>query len=221
MDLKQDKDVLNEQNPHWDRTYSGTPSMFGEEPSEPGKKAADLFRARGNRTILELGAGQGRDTLFFARSGFLVQALDYSEAGVAAIREKSKALGLSGLITPLRHDVRQRLPFADGSIDACYSHMLFCMALTTAELEFLANEVRRVLKPGGICMYTVRHTEDPHYGKGIERGEDMYEVGGFVVHFFSRKQVLRMGNGFEILEIDTFEEGQLPRKLFRVTMKKQ
>jgi len=221
MDLEHDKEVLNEQNPHWDRTYSGTPSMFGEEPSEPGKKAVDIFRAKGNATILELGAGQGRDTLFFARSGFRVHALDYSDAGVAAINEKSKALGLSNLVTPLCHDVRQPLPFDDESIDACYSHMLFCMALTTAELEFLANEVRRVLKPGGICMYTVRHTGDAHYGKGIHRGEDMYEVGGFIVHFFSRDQVLRMGKGFEMLAIDEFEEGPLPRKLFRVTMKKQ
>lgn len=221
MDLEHDKEVLNKQNPHWDRTYSGTPSMFGEEPSEPGKKAVDIFRAKGNATILELGAGQGRDTLFFARSGFRVHALDYSDAGVAAINEKSKALGLSNLVTPLCHDVRQPLPFDDESIDACYSHMLFCMALTTAELEFLANEVRRVLKPGGICMYTVRHTGDAHYGKGIHRGEDMYEVGGFIVHFFSRDQVLRMGKGFEMLAIDEFEEGPLPRKLFRVTMKKQ
>ena len=221
MDLEHDKEVLNEQNPHWDKTYSGTPSMFGEEPSEPGKKAVDIFRAKGNATILELGAGQGRDTLFFARSGFRVHALDYSDAGVAAINEKSKALGLSNLVTPLCHDVRQPLPFDDESIDACYSHMLFCMALTTAELEFLANEVRRVLKPGGICMYTVRHTGDAHYGKGIHRGEDMYEVGGFIVHFFSRDQVLRMGKGFEMLAIDEFEEGPLPRKLFRVTMKKQ
>jgi len=99
--------------------------------------------------------------------------------------------------------------------------MLFCMALTTAELEFLSQEVKRVLKPGGICIYTVRHTGDPHYGTGIHRGEDMYEVGGFIVHFFSREKVERLANGYEILGINVFEEGSLPRKLFRVTMRKK
>ena len=52
------------------------------------------------------------------------------------------------------------------------------------------EEVRRVLKPGGLNIYTVRNTADPHYRTGIDRGDDMWEIGGgFVVHFFSRKTV--------------------------------
>jgi hypothetical protein len=27
---------------------------------------------------------------------------------------------------------------------------------------------------------------DPHYGAGIDRGDDMFEVGGFIVRFFDR-----------------------------------
>jgi hypothetical protein len=39
--------------------------MFGRQPSDPGRKALDLFRSEGVRKILELGSGQGRDTIFF------------------------------------------------------------------------------------------------------------------------------------------------------------
>lgn len=220
MGIEADKDLLNEQNPHWEKTYTKTPEMFGEEPSEPAKKAVELFRKEGVLKILELGAGQGRDTLYFARNGFQVHALDYSESGVITIQEKAQARGFSQSVSALRHDVRQRLPFEDESLDSCYAHMLFCMALTTAELEFLSNEVKRVLKPGGICIYTVRHTSDPHYGTGIHRGEDMYEVGGFIVHFFSREKVEHLAKGYDVVEIAEFEEGPLPRKLFSVTLKK-
>jgi hypothetical protein len=94
------------------------------------------------------------------------------------------------------------------------------MALTTAELENLSREVRRVLSTGGICIYTVRHTGDAHYRTGIHRGEDMYEVGGFIVHFFDRRKVEYLAEGFEILGIDEFEEGAMPRRLFRVTMRR-
>jgi hypothetical protein len=62
------------------------------------------------------------------------------------------------------------------------------MALTTTELEFLSAEVRRVLKPSGLNIYTLRHTNDPDYRTGIHRGEDMYEVGGFIVHFLAGKK---------------------------------
>ena len=42
-----------------------------------------------------------------------------------------------------------------GSFDACYSHMLFCMTLTTKQLEFIFQKLKRVLKPKGLVVYTV------------------------------------------------------------------
>ena len=215
------KDVLDAQHQHWENTFSHKPEMFGADPSVPARKAAEVFRKAGAAKILELGGGQGRDTIFFARSGFQVYVLDYAEGSIDAITEKAQALGLSQSITAVCHDVRTPFPFDDDSFDGCCSHMLYCMALTTAELEFLSEEVRRVLKPGGLNIYTVRHTNDPDYGKGIHRGEDMYEVGGFIVHFFSREKVEHLAKGYEIVEIDEFEEGRLPRKLFRVTLRKK
>lgn len=118
MDIETDKNLLNEQNPHWEKTYTSTPEMFGKEPSEPAKKAAELFRKEGAIKVLELGAGQGRDTLFFARSGFQIHALDYSEPGVITIQEKAQA-ALSPLITQhinpygrFELDMDARLPIA-------------------------------------------------------------------------------------------------------------
>ena len=94
------------------------------------------------------------------------------------------------------------------------------MALTTAELEFAFAEARRVLRPNGLHIYTVRTTEHPHYGAGIFRGEGMYEVDGFVVHFFDREKVARLATGDEIVRFFEFEEGDLPRRLFFVAMRK-
>jgi len=169
------KDILDAQRQHWQKTFIQKAEMFGGEPSHPARAAAELFEKEGKTTLLELGGGQGRDTLFFAHAGFRVHVLDYSESAVDAIAEKARQQGLGGVITALRHDVRDHLPFDDESFDGCYSHMLFCMALTTAELEFLSAEVRRVLRPNGLHVYTVRHSGDSDYGTGIARGEDMYE----------------------------------------------
>lgn len=211
--------VLSEQHPHWEKSYLGNADMFGTDASAPARKAAELFKKNGAETVLELGAGQGRDTLFFGKAGFRVQALDYSEAGAEAIRRRAQAFGLSEHIAVATHDVRKPLPFLDSSFAACYAHMLFCMAMTTAELKALAGEVARVLRPGGICIYTVRHTGDPHYGVGTHYGEDMYETGGFIVHFFSREMVKKLAAGFTDLQVSEFEEGSLPRKLFLVSMR--
>ncbi|MBC8174052.1 MAG: class I SAM-dependent methyltransferase [Candidatus Marinimicrobia bacterium] len=215
------KEVLDEQHQHWENTLSKKPDMFGKEPSDPAQKAAELFKKEDKTSILELGGGQGRDTIFFARNGFIVFVLDYSQEGLETITQKARASGLSHLITTKHHDIRKSLPFDDDSFDACYSHMLYCMALTTSELQFLTDEIMRVLRPGGLNIYTVRHTNDTHYGSGIHRGEDMYEVGGFIVHYFSVEKVEQLAKGFQIVGIDEFEEGPLPRKLFRVTLRKK
>lgn len=216
-----DKNILSHQNQHWENMFSSKPDMFGNIPSESARIAAELFRQEDKTDLLELGGGQGRDTLFFAQKGFRVQVLDYSLPGVEAINQKAAAAGLlSGEVTATCHDIRTPLPFENDTFDACYSHMLYCMALTTPELEFLSNEILRVLKPGGLNIYTVRHTGDADFGTGIHRGEDLYEISGFIVHFFSEEKVKHLAQGYDLVGIDTFEEGALPKKLFRVTLKK-
>lgn len=215
------KDIIAKQQPHWEKVFSNTCSRFGDNPSYPARKAAAIFEKEGKKKILELGSGQGRDTFFFAGKGFSVYALDYTESGLNAIKEKTEKSGLENYITPLRHDVREPLPFEDETFDACYSHMLYCMALTSTELEFLCKEIKRVLKPNGINIYTARHTGDIQYGTGIHRGEDMYEIaGGFIVHFFNKEKVEQLAKGYRSFEIEEFEEGELPRKLYMVTMHK-
>lgn len=213
--------ALDAQRQQWQENFAKRPEMFGADASEPARTAAQTFADARTRDLLELGAGQGRDTIFFAKHGFRVTALDYSEAAIMAINSKAREQNLSDQIKAMKHDVRQPLPFPDSSFDACYSHMLFCMALSRTQLQSLAAETRRVLRPGGLHVFTVRHTGDPHYGTGIHRGEDMFEVGGFIVHFFSRAMVEQLSSGYELLGVDEFEEGKLPRKLFRVTLRKK
>ena len=57
--------------------------------------------------------------------------------GIKIINHKIKKNNLSNYISTKLFDVREKLPFEDNSIEACYSHMLYCMALTTNDLEKL------------------------------------------------------------------------------------
>ena len=215
-----DTKVLNQQSQHWEKNFSSKPEMFGLEPSLPAKKSLKFFQEKKINKIVELGAGLGRDTIFFAKNSIHVTALDYSGSGIKIINEKAEKQNLSKYISTKIFDVRKKLPFEDNSIEACFSHMLYCMALTLNDLENLNNEIYRILKPNGINIYTVRHTNDGDYKKGIHRGEDLYENDGFIVHFFSKEKVNSLLNGFQNLKLENFEEGKFPRKLFFVCNKK-
>jgi SAM-dependent methyltransferase len=213
----EERELAEVQRAQWENTYTAHPGMYGEQSSGPAVHAADLFSAAGARDVLELGAGHGRDALYFAREGFTVQATDFSMVGLGQLQEAARAQGVAERVATLVHDVREPLPLADASVDAVFAHMLLCMALSTDQIHALVDEVRRVLRPGGTFVYTVRHTGDAHYGAGIAHGDDIYEHGGFAVHFFPRHLVDALALGWNLNEVHAFEEGDLPRRLWRVT----
>ena len=193
--------------------------MFGLSASEPAKKSLKIFHENKSKLIVELGAGLGRDSIFFAKNKLSVNSLDYSKIGINIINKKISDNNLQN-ITAKVFDIRKKLPFPDNSIDACFSHMLYCMALTSAELSYLNNEIKRILKPNGINIYTVRNEYDGDYKNGIPRGEDMFEIDGFIVHFFTKEKVYSLMDGFKNILLENFEEGSFPRKLYFVVNKK-
>lgn len=213
-------DLAQAQRTHWQSVYQAHPHMYGDHPSEPARYAATLFSDHRGGTVLELGAGHGRDSLYFARQGFAVHATDFSPSGLDQLRARGQQDGLAGSITTAVHDARTRIPLPSHSVDGAFAHMLFCMALSTPELHNLITEIHRVLRPGGSLVYTVRHTGDAHYGSGIAHGDDIYEHGGFAVHFFSRALVDSLAEGWNLQEVHAFEEGELPRRLWRITQYK-
>lgn len=213
-------DLVQDQREHWQGTYRANPVMYGSDASKAAVYAADVFAGDGTRRILELGAGHGRDTLYFAQQGLEVVATDFSDIAVAEICRAAQAQGVATRVTAMVHDLRDTLPDASGSVDAVYAHMALCMALSTKEIRAAVDEVRRVLRPGGKFIYTVRHTGDAHYGTGPEHSDGIFESGGFAVHFFSRELVNGLAAGWNLDEVHDFEEGELPRRLWRITLTK-
>ncbi len=212
-----------DQRTHWESTYSKKSDFFGVEPSEFGLQAASLFEREGLKKIVELGAGQGRDTFLFLQKGFKVTALDYAETALLQLKEKAKALGVDECLIVTVNDAREGLPFPDQSFDGCFSHMFFTMELTEGELEGIFGEVLRVLKPGELNIYSVRNDHDPHFGKGKHIGEDMWQNPmGFVVHFFPAEKIKRFARGYELLWIREFEDPSPPftKKLYEVVLRK-
>ena len=96
------KKDLDQQSQHWENSFSNKPEMFGLDPSEPAKHAKEIFESQKVKTffsgkkidILELGAGLGRDTTYFAANSNLIQvtALDYSSEAIKNINQKKKRI---------------------------------------------------------------------------------------------------------------------------------
>ena len=73
-----DQKKLDQQSKYWEANFLSKPEMFGLEPSLAAIKSLKLFQEQNIKNIVELGAGLGRDTIFFAQNTIHVEALDYS-----------------------------------------------------------------------------------------------------------------------------------------------
>jgi len=199
----------------WNKVYSSDNSFFGEEPSNFALLCFNHMTGKNVKRILELGSGHGRDTIFFASNGIEVRALDYSEKGVEILNKLSGEKQLP--ITAKVFDMKKPLPFADGSFDAVYSHMLFSMRFTKDELRSIFSEIMRVLKPNGFNFFSVRNVKDKFYLKAAKLGDGIYDVNGFQIRFYTEQELRDLVKGFEILWIK--EEQEDPVTLYLVSSK--
>ena len=77
---------------------------------------------------LDLGCGTGADTIWLARHGWQVTAVDVSAAAVERVRAHSRQLGIHGRVTGEQHDLARSFP--DGQFDlisAQYLHTPFAL----------------------------------------------------------------------------------------------
>lgn len=112
------------------------------------------------QTLIDLGSGNGRDTVFFADTGNLVTACDSSQSALAKLAE-------DGFCTI--HKPMQKLDDEDGSFDVVYSRFSL-HSLTQEEQDavfrWAESHCRKTL-----CIET-RSVFDPRYGKGWRQEED-------------------------------------------------
>ena len=112
---------------------------------EQRQQFLDRLAEQGAKTLLEIGAGNGRDALFFQQHGLDVTCLDASPAMVASCQEKG-----------LRAYVRDflALDFPPASFDGVYA--LNCLFhVPNRDLPAVLAGIQEVLTPGGLFFLGV------------------------------------------------------------------
>ena len=106
-----------------------------------------------NRKILEIGVGGEGGMIFHLKKDNTVLGLDASEAARANCRQ----LGLEILIHNLD---KQPLPFNDHDFDVIFAMEIF---EHFAAPQIVIEELKRVLKPNGLCIISIPHPLTHHW----------------------------------------------------------
>lgn len=104
--------------------------------------------------VLDLGCGHGMASVLLQQAGGQVTALDLSAGYLAEARQRARA---SAAPVAFVQASGERLPFADACFDRIWGNAI----LHHLNLDLAARELRRVLRPGGQCVFCEPWGENP------------------------------------------------------------
>jgi len=174
-----------------------------DKPSLFAETAIHYFPQRA--TILELGAGQGQDSRYFADNELSVTATDIEQSALDTLESKLTP-NQRNKVTTATVDLREALPYSDSSFDVVYAHLsLHYFDLAHTKRAF--SEIARVLKPGGILAFFVNSVNDPEYNTGTRLEADYFQIGDTRKRYFSVESASELTQGsFETKLLDDLGE---------------
>ena len=152
-----------------------------DKPTIFAQFALKYFPKKGK--LLELGAGQGQDSRFFARKGYGVTATDFSDNALRLLEEKIIKEKVNIKIEKV--DLSNNLPHKGNSFDVVYSHLAlhyFDSKIT----RHIFEEINRILKKGGVLAALFNSMDDPEV-KEFEKLEEGFYMSssGITKRYFT------------------------------------
>jgi SAM-dependent methyltransferase len=144
MDTTRHQDHVDPAESFWEKHYRAR-RAWGERANPLLVETAEHLSPG---AALDLGCGGGGDTIWLARHGWQVTAVDISATAVERVRERTRELGLGERVATERHDLARSFP--DGEFDlvsAQYFHTPF-----TLPRSQVLRTAARTLRPGGLLL---------------------------------------------------------------------
>jgi len=174
----------------FDYFYSKQKSYFGESPSDGLVDMLKKYDVNiGN--ALDIGAGEGRNSIYLAQIGFNVTSIEPTKDGANKIIDKSNKLNLN--INVLNCDYLK-----DNSTEK-YDFIIAGTSLDHMEKTYLDKAIEKIkesLNLGGLVYIVVFTKEDPGYLKKLDSAS---ECSNFIKHYFSKNELKEYFLGFDIL----------------------
>lgn len=173
-----------------------------DKPSLFAETAIGYFPKKGK--VLDLGAGLGQDSRFFAEHGYKVICTD-REKQALNISKSNLPEDLVKLVSFQQLDLNHELPFNADTFDIVYAH-LSLHYFNTEISKRLFTEIHRILKPEGVLAFLVNSVNDPEYKSGNELEPDFLQIDKITKRYFSIATTREFTKDFSPLLLD--EEGE-------------
>ncbi|MGE3624253.1 MAG: class I SAM-dependent methyltransferase [Bdellovibrionales bacterium] len=185
----------------WTAEYEmgGIPSSARETPSGAVVWAYELLRQREFllRTAVDVGCGKGRNSLFLARQGMTVTAMDFIPDAIDHLNQTTRAEGLESKIRAHRFDVTEPWPLEPAGADLVVDAFCFKHIIDSGEREAYKQSLIRTIRMRGHYLISFASIGDGYYGRYVVReNEDGVQLAvdpanGIPSLLFDRDHIIR------------------------------
>lgn len=136
------------------------------------------------KSVLDCGAGGNCPPLaLFSEYGYKTYGIEFKDSQIEKAKKFSEEHNVELNIT--KGDIR-KLPFEDETISYIYSYNTI-FHMKKKDILKAVKEIKRVLKPGGICFINFLTINDENFGRGEKVGKGEFlqvEDGEKIVHAY-------------------------------------
>lgn len=173
----------------WNRRFASEDYLFGLEPNDWLREHAAVWRP--GQRVLCVADGEGRNSVWLAQRGLLVDAFDIAVVGVEKARKLAAQRGVAVNFSVSDCD---RYPWRQGSYDGVAA--IFVQFADPAMRERMFRNILHCLKPGGSLIlqgYTPRQLE--------------YKTGGppILSHLYTEAMLRQAFAELELIELREYE----------------
>lgn len=180
--------------------------------SDPLARKALRF-LKGGKHLLDIGCGEGADSVFYAKKGFQVTAIDNNKTYLKRFRAFLKNNDLANISIRCANAISHLYP--SNRYDAVNCLLVGC-CMVRSDFDKLLVLVKQTVKPAGIIIMSLRNYLDPEFEE-YSSTEKMIEPNSFrkkddccKIRYYIEKNRLR--DVFKDFEILYYYEGYAPDK---------
>lgn len=169
-------------------------------PKEPSQFAKNILTyLNKNKRLIELGCGNGRDSIYFANNGIKVTAIDQCEISIEYLRK----CNIKGSLKFYSDNFINSKLLKDNKYDYVYSRFTMHSISEEQQDETLIN-VFKALNNNGLLFIEARSIKDNIFGMGIEVERNAYIYNEHYRRFIIREEILNKLTeiGFKIIFVD-------------------
>jgi len=168
---------------YWNNLYTKD-DYFGTGQTILADMARPLIEKHKIKNLLEIGCGQGRDSIFFSSFVDSVTSFDISEKAIKYVEKIRNQKNLTNL-NLFVHDIKKPIDFPKKKFQMVYSNLAL-QFFDASQLEKIFENISDIMEKDSLFLFSTKKSGDKYHNFGKKLTNYSFEYKNITRFFFEK-----------------------------------